>query len=170
MSTEPTRAHYSANWFSKAKEARSELDSYAEPASESPHAPVQEAATATETSGTGSDRGTGGREAHGRPEATIPAELLECNPRTVIHLTAEDMARGPLTIEVDHATLLRAEPDYPPATIPNQAMPYLAGFINALKAAHYREAAASLRLLGHDAAADRLDSTAKDLTDLKATS
>jgi hypothetical protein len=43
--------------------------------------------------------------------------------------------------------LIRFEPDFPPASIPNEAIPHLAGFINALKPAHYREAAASLRAI-----------------------
>lgn len=39
------------------------------------------------------------------------------------------------------------------------------GLMTALAPAHYREAAASLRALGHDTAADLLDSTARDLTE-----
>ncbi len=81
------------------------------------------------------------------------------------------------------APVIHTEPAYPPATIPNEALPYIAGFINALKAFHYREAAASLRVIverrtsdqaspdlqlhldGIRYAAERLDSTAKDLED-----
>jgi len=37
--------------------------------------------------------------------------------------------------------------------------------VDAVRPVHYQEAAASLRRLGHDAAADLLDSVARDLTD-----
>ena len=47
---------------------------------------------------------------------------------------------------------------------PRETVAHLAGQIaTVLAPAHYREAAASLRALGHDTAADLLDSTARDL-------
>jgi hypothetical protein len=82
-------------------------------------------------------------------------------------------------MRTDHTPVIRRE--FPPATIPHEAMPHLAGFVNALKPFHFREAAASIRamadadeaakppigceinyLRGLRRAADLLDSTAKD--------
>lgn len=78
---------------------------------------------------------------------------------------------------------LQPTPDFEPAFIPNEAMPPLAGFVNALKAQHDREAAASLRTIadarlatapdalayaraeGIAEAARLLDSVARDLSD-----
>src|SRR5690606_22388125 len=46
---------------------------------------------------------------------------------------------------------------------PRETVAHLAGQIATLAPAHYREAAASLRALGHDTAADILDNAAADL-------
>jgi hypothetical protein len=93
----------------------------------------------------GPETGTGGLNRHRDAQAG----------ESTIHITAEDMACGPLTIETDHVLSFAPEPTYPPATIPHETMPHLAAFINALKTAHYREAAASLRVI-----ADHMPDTA----------
>jgi uncharacterized protein (DUF433 family) len=131
------------------------------PTPEVPREAAQPGAGDAGTSGTGSDRGTGVSEVHMPPQA-FPAQL---------------------TIPADMIGIqLQPSPDFEPALIPNEAMPSLARFINALKARHYLDAAASIRkladadenaeppiggevnyLLGMRRAAERLESYVRDL-------
>jgi hypothetical protein len=183
MSTEPTRAEVErlkdelglADDPDTLLRALAAAETTRPPAESSPEPPA------------GPERGTGEAELDTSTLAVgvIPADLLNCNPRTVIHFTAEEMARAPLTIEIDHEPLLQFEPSYPPTTIPHEAMPYLAGFVNALKPLHLNDAATSLEAIataergrlhtgegmsletiqGIEYAADLLRSTARDEED-----
>jgi hypothetical protein len=83
----------------------------------------------------GPETGTGGLNRHRDAEAgDAAADFKPGTPAEWI-------------MHADRAPLFRTEPDFPPATIPHEAMPHLAGFINALKASHLHEAAASLRAI-----------------------
>jgi len=98
---------------------------------------------------TGKGTGEAGPETSAQAAGLTPADLIKSNPVLHIDLTAADTPRGLVAIEINHT------PDYPPATIPNEAMPHLVGLINALKVAHLNEAAMSLRTI-----ADRMPDTA----------
>lgn len=132
-------------------------DMESRPAPSMPVPAAQPGAGDAETAGTGSGRGTGGTELHISAEAfqdstqwTIPADEIHS-------LAAHGVIRS------KHSVRFEPEPDYPPALIPTESLPSLARFINALKAQHYLDAAASLRNLGHTAAAERLESYVRDL-------
>jgi uncharacterized protein (DUF433 family) len=89
------------------------------------------------------------------PSVPLPRNIANCTgtacdcPRLEPFLERREI-RSPYSVSFE--TQL---PPFPPATIPNEAMPHLVGFINALKPAHLREAAASLRAI-----ADHMPDTA----------
>ena len=146
----------------------------AEERSDAPRPPAEVHPGATGTPDPTTDRGTG----EAGPETSAQAgESVAFSAEFDLGTPAEWIMRN------HDAPVIHTEPAYPPATIPNEALPYIAGFINAIKAFHYREAAASLRVIverrtsdqaspdlqlhldGIRYAAERLDSTAKELED-----
>jgi hypothetical protein len=149
------------NWLQHAREARAELDSYDQPtpASGMPHTPAQPLASGTDTSGTGSGRGTGVREAHGT------AQAFEEGRRIAVSMMDRAEAKYRHENGIPH---LREHCE-------TCAEEY---WSNRLRSVHYREAAESIRkyadglkfafdataAVGMRRAAGLLDSTARDLS------
>lgn len=134
------------------------------PASEAPCQPAQEAQESPETPETGSGRGTGEREAHARPEAVQWGQGQNCPHRPEWHCETHGECRGcecgcdTVNPEPDPAWAIELVPGVWVASGRQNGKTgaAIAAAVEAAKPAHYLDAAADLRKVGHAAAADEV--------------